>query len=365
MNLDNNSLLSDYYGSRRIKETTKGVYQFSLNHWDRNTHVSLSKARVGDVKKWFKTASTLKPGTIALYAKCLRALYEFSLVSGGAKKRVAKIKAGELWELVPFRDLDKEAKTTLRDKVLSQSEVETILKEAKHPRVRAILAVLIESGCRKGELRTLKIRDVSFRDTIAEIRVSGKTGERTLPLIHSVPYLRAWLQVHPNRVPDEWLFTTESGKPMYSTTINSTLENIVKKSKLRNIHPHMLRHTALTHLAKSGLSEYQLKTYAGWTTGSMMPERYIHLSGREHINPVLEAQGYAVPQEAKPRPLLSLGKCPKCDLSINPDMLYCPSCGFILDESLRAETREVQGQTDETVKAAIEFLKNLGFKPPG
>ena len=54
-----------------------------------------------------------------------------------------------------------------------------------------------------------KIRDLEFHKRYALLRIDGKTGERTIPLIHSISYLRAWLQVHPDRNnPDASLFAT-------------------------------------------------------------------------------------------------------------------------------------------------------------
>ncbi len=83
----------------------------------------------------------------------------------------------------------------------------------------------------------------------------GKTGERTLSLVFSVPYLRAWLQVHPDRSLDQWLFAYEVRgrivKPSANDIIN-TQRRICKRARLRNIHPHMLRHSGLTEYARWG-----------------------------------------------------------------------------------------------------------------
>ena len=63
--------------------------------------------------------------------------------------------------------------------------------------MRALLAITYDSGCRKGEIFNLKLRDIKIKPTYWEITVSGKTGERTIPLTESIPYLRSWLDIHP------------------------------------------------------------------------------------------------------------------------------------------------------------------------
>jgi integrase len=240
-----------------------------------------------------------------------------------------------------------------RDKLISEDELHALLRAASHPRVKAFLAVLFESACRKGELKSLRIRDLSFGVTHAEIRVYGKTGERTVPLVFSVPYLRAWLQVHPDRRPEQWLFAFERlgvVSQMAEGSPNATIRYICRKADIRHIHPHMLRHTQLTQLARAGVGDYQMKGLAGWTPNSKMAGRYIHLSGRDHVDAVLESQGVPVPQRQRLKPMLSEGRCPQCDELIGASMLHCPKCGFILDPNVEHEAVE-RGPKEERLRA--------------
>jgi integrase/recombinase XerD len=69
-----------------------------------------------------------------------------------------------------------------------------------------------DTGCRPHEILNLKIKDVAFKiigdKQYAEITVNGKTGTRTLPLIHSIPYLKEYLSngQHPylRRIQKSW-----------------------------------------------------------------------------------------------------------------------------------------------------------------
>lgn len=59
-------------------------------------------------------------------------------------------------------------------------------------------------SARPHEILNLKVKDIAFKLTedgiqYAEARITqGKTGPRTVPLIGSIPYLKEWLEDHPN-----------------------------------------------------------------------------------------------------------------------------------------------------------------------
>jgi len=59
-------------------------------------------------------------------------------------------------------------------------------------------------SARPHEILNLKVKDIVFKITedgiqYAEARITqGKTGPRSVPLIDSIPYLKEWLEEHPN-----------------------------------------------------------------------------------------------------------------------------------------------------------------------
>jgi len=359
----NEALLRDLLSVRRLSAETRNGYEVAMGCWDRLMGRVLFSAGQGDVKSWYRTAveSRLSSGTILVYGSCLRVMSRHGFLLRGLGRREARAHADEMWDGVPFGDLKREMdlRSVDRDMVITGEELRAILSGCNHPRVRAYLAVLYESGCRKGEVRSLRIRDVVFGETYTLVRVQGKTGERTVPLVFSVPYLRAWLQVHPDRKPEQWLFAVpERGgiHQLADSSMNSILRHVCRRDGLRHVKPHMLRHTKLTEIAEAGVGEYQMTSFAGWTTGSKMPKRYVHLSGRSHLNAVLEAQGVEVPKTSRPKPKLAGDRCPKCDAPIGANMAFCPACGYVLDPNLRAEEPAKTG-FDEKIMDKLEVWK--------
>ncbi len=357
-------LLEEFLQTRRVAPATELIYRKALQSWTRRLGARIEDGRPEDVATWFARVSGdgFSPGTIILYAVKLRVLYAWTLRRQGLKKRVARAQAGDLFEEVPFVDLKRQAdrENELRDKIVTPGEYEALMAASDHPRVRAVLATLYEAAARPGEILGLRIRDLEFCKGYAKVRVSGKTGERTVPLVRAIPYLRAWLQVHPSRDdPDAPLFArvyrgqlgaiSESG-------LAHRFRRLGKRAGLkRRIHPYMFRHTRLTELADNDLGEYKMKVLAGWTPDSKMAARYIALSGRSSVAPILEMEGVEVPAEAQPRESpLRVGMCPAC-LTVNEgDALFCLRCGLALDEAAGQVERRVVAETDGLMDALMD-----------
>lgn len=366
-------LLEAFLRTRAIKAATEKIYRQALQSWDRRVSTRLADAGPEDVATWFAMVSGggYMSSTIFTYALKIRGLYAWTLRSRGLKKRAARAQAAELFEEVPFADLNRRAdrENKLRDKLVTPEEYEAMMTATDHPRFRAVLATLYESAARPGELLGLRIRDLEFRQGYAQVRVSGKTGERTIPLVRAIPYLRAWLQVHPAwGNPDAPLFAkTHRGRlgPVTVDALGNAFRRLRRKAGIdRRIYPYMFRHTRLTELADRNLGEFKMKVLAGWTPDSNMAARYIHLSGRSSLAPILEMEGVEVPAEAQPRESpVKIGTCPAC-LTVNEgDALFCMRCGLALDDEAgqleRRAVTETDGlmdtlMSDPRVRAAIE-----------
>jgi integrase len=89
------------------------------------------------------------------------------------------------------------------------------LRYCPSARDRCYHAMANDLSARPHEILNLKIKDIIFKSTdegiqYAEVLIrGGKTKPRTLPIIDSLPYLKEWLQHHPNGGnTDSWLFVS-------------------------------------------------------------------------------------------------------------------------------------------------------------
>jgi len=372
-------LLEEFVTSRSLSKPSKGIYRRALLSWTRRVSRPLREADAKAVATWYARMSGegYASNTILTYAVKLRLLYAWTLRRQDIKKRVAKAQAGDLFEEVPYKDLQRQAdkENKLRDKLVTPEEYETLMTTSDHPRLRALLATLYEAAARPGEILGLRIRDLDFRDRYAQIRVSGKTGERTIPLVRAIPYLRAWLQVHPARGdPDAPLFARiYRGRigPVSVESLAVRFRRLRQRAGIeRRIHPYMFRHTRLTELADNDLGEFKMKVLAGWTPDSRQAARYIHLSGRSSIAPILAMEGVEIPEEVQPRSSpIRLRTCPRCAVENEGDASYCMRCACALTQSValadqaRDEEEDIAlgGLLDDprVKEAVLEALKGL------
>jgi integrase len=112
-----------------------------------------------------------------------------------------------------IKRLPRMEKSTYRPSDLwNEEEHELFLKYCPSIRDKLYHAMAYDTSARPNELLTLHIGDIFFRRTsegsqYAEIVITGKTKSRTLPLIFSLPYLKQFLQVHPQGTnSNAWLY---------------------------------------------------------------------------------------------------------------------------------------------------------------
>lgn len=227
-------------------------------------------------------------------------------------------------------------RSKLPDELLTEEDILQMLDAAYHPRDKAFVHVLYESGCRVGEVLSLKIKNIQFDKFGAQIIVSGKTGMRRVRLVSSVPSLAAWLSSHPFRDdPSAALWTSLSTNtnfaPLgYGGAVQLVREIARRAGIKKRIHPHLFRHSRLTELAKAGIGESILKEFAGWTQGSEQPAIYIHLSGKNVDTALLRFNGIQS-EETRGESKLRPKSCSRCRTTNPANSRFCSSCGGPLD----------------------------------
>jgi len=200
----------------------------------------------------------------------------------------------------------KRGKATDADPVaraLSDAEVQRMLDlTAWHPYGQRALAGLAFSGVRLGELVGLRWDDVDLDARILTVRrtmspngsgrletrptKSGRTRE--VPIIDD---LLPWL-VAARDEGYETLFTGARGKPFDSGNLTRSVRWTGIRDQIKRfpgdqepLHPHDLRHTFLTRLARLGASPHQIQKVAGHST-IRVTEMYTRLAAREAADAV-------------------------------------------------------------------------------
>jgi site-specific recombinase XerD len=226
-------------------------------------------ARVADVDKNLVTrwialrAETEKPETVLTRFRHLRAFFKWA-------------EGEDIIEKNPMRTLREPSSPTQPPDVLTMNEIRALFAETKGTdfkdrRDLAMLAFLFDTGCRVGELCGLRVEDLDFDTSTAEVLGKGrrrrvvafgpKTGKALLA------YLRARAS---HRCADEpWLWIGLRGK-VNEAAVWKIVKTRGEAAGIAGLYPHIARHTFAHRFRLDGGQDGELAQLGGWRSPAML-----------------------------------------------------------------------------------------------
>jgi site-specific recombinase XerD len=248
----------------------------------------------------------------------------------------------------------------LPEHLLTEDEVKKLAEACQNQRDRALILVLYETGCRVGEILTLKVGDVQFDTHGAIMIVKGKTGPRRVRVIFSAKALSEWLNHHPARLNSEaplWTSfqSANSSKPLEYYAFRKMLSVTARRVGIgKRVNPHSFRHARASNLANV-LTEAQMKEYLGWVGDSRMASTYVHLSGRNIDNALLKLNGIKTEDEVNNEEhKLRIKTCSRCQEVNSPTSSFCSRCGCPLDVRTAMLLHEEESKTNNIMDRLVE-----------
>lgn len=261
------------------------------------------------------------------------------------------------------------------------------LKYCPSKRDRCYHMISRDLSCRPHEILNLQIKDVVFKSTTdakqyAECLVNGKTGSRHIPLISSIPYIKDWLDAHPQRGnSNAYLIPNLSDRGRLSKLGPNGLRQIYKnyktklfpnlletkipendKQRIKELlnkpwNPYIRRHSALTEKSKY-LKEHILRQHSGWSRTSQMHLKYLHYFGNESSESILEEYGI-IPKEKEQMDALKSKQCPNCNEPNRPDSRFCARCRMVLTYDAYSETVEEHLKNENELQLVKERMRDI------
>ncbi len=163
-------------------------------------------------------------------------------------------------EMISFRKRNLTAlndEERLAESVLTKKELLFLVNSIPNIRDKLIVKILYDTGARVSEITNLKLKDIDL-DT-KEIQVMGKGRKPRTVYIHSstTELLKLFIQSENILSPNVEVFRIT---PM---TVWYNLKKYGRELLNRELHPHMLRHSRLQHMADEGIDSFSIKSYAG------------------------------------------------------------------------------------------------------
>jgi len=203
----------------------------------------------------------------------------------------------------PMRRVRKPVQSKLIREGFSREEVQRLLRWISYKddpvieaRDRALLLLLLSSGCRASEIVTLQWRQVDWANR--RIKVLGKgEKERTARIgAKAYPALKAWREARKRWIPGEprpsdpvWI--TLRRTPMGYTTMWKMIRNLADYAGVENATVHRLRHTAASELYAESTNLKMVQQFLGHSKAATT-DRYLKRIGAD-----LERMEYRTPDE--------------------------------------------------------------------
>ena len=245
------------------------------------------------IREWMASlhADNKKKTSIARKLASLRTFFQFLVREGIQENNPAKLVATPKVE----RKLPNHLSMEDAVRFIESPDLENDLGR----RDRAILEFLYATGMRVGELVSLNLKDIDFREKL--VRVTGKRKKQRIlpfgePALHSLMYyLNETRPTFLNNCPpterdEQAVFLNYQGTRITTRSVGRMVDKYIKQvADIHDISPHSLRHSFATHLLDSGadlrdiqelLGHVRLSTTQIYTHVSM--EKLIEVYDRAH-----------------------------------------------------------------------------------
>jgi integrase/recombinase XerC len=228
-------------------------------------------AAVGKLRQWRETTPAAGQGLDSLtriealaFARHLNDTY----TPGGAAVRLRALRAGWSWmleeDLVPTNVFAR-MRISVPEKAqqtASPEEIDAMLDHARRRsrRDHALLTVLVDTGCRRGELAHVAFADVDLQSGMITFRIS-KSRARTVSLSdRCVAALGRWLRQR----------GVGQGNLWRSADPHSLVNAVCLRHSGGTLRAHALRRAFAVRWLERGGSELGLQRVAGWSDLSMV-----------------------------------------------------------------------------------------------
>lgn len=176
------------------------------------------------------------------------------------------------------QEIERPKKQKKLPNVLSEEEVQRLLKASDNLKHKCMLILIYSAGLRKGELLNLQVNDLNAqRKTLFVKNGKGGKDRYTFYSDTAIKYLEKYLKAYQ---PKGWLFQGQTGG-RYSET---SLQKVFQKAKTQSaVNPqitiHGLRHSFATHLVEKGVPLHVVQQLLGHHS-IKTTEIYLHISNQ-------------------------------------------------------------------------------------
>ena len=276
----------DYMKGIQVNETKKALsfirgldtsYSESIGHFTKYLEVNNLSIEPESIQAYYEAlnSSNYSANTIKIRrAGCKYAIQELLDNSSNMFNIEAQLKMQQI-----FRILEKKVKAPkLQDKIVknemivSKDEYKKLRQECTSNSVKSFMAFLWNTGCRVGEMVSIKLSDCRTVGDKIFITVMGKgQKERSFPVSESV-----YKEARTIFQGTTYLFE-HTGKPYTTRYISKRFKVISNRIIGRTCNPHSFRHSFITNMVIAKIPAKAISEHVGHSA-SEITNRYTHVT---------------------------------------------------------------------------------------
>lgn len=179
--------------------------------------------------------------------------------------------------------------------VLTRAEIQALEDAAAHERDKVLIRLMADTGCRIGEVCNIKVEDVFAEDRRHYVRLNGKTGQRVAPVTPRLYGRLRALATYRRDTETDHLFVALQRRPggrreaLTVTGVYQAVKEAAARAELgKRVYPHILRHSAITHLISQEMNPVLTARITGVSL-RVIEEVYAHPSLSDRHSAMMRA----------------------------------------------------------------------------
>lgn len=192
---------------------------------------------------------------------------------------------------------------------------------------------------------------------------------RNLRLIHCVPALKKWIEVHPDKSNGEaplWIqLSRKPGEPLSKDGLKQLIKTTANFCKIEKnkAFPHSFRHLRVYDLLSKGFSDMDLRLYFGWSRTSNMPSVYSSAYSLKDVENKLLKDAGVIPKNGEQEEIFKTKLCLSCEEVNEATRTFCKKCNYTLDvkeivEKDKHDSEKIE-KINERIDALIETIQKI------
>lgn len=264
--------------------TTLLLYRIAIRNLDSQFgYKPIKSINLIDIEQYkSKRLKSISPVTLNIELRTIRAFFnycvQFNLLSDNPLSKLSQIRIQEKKLLI-----------------FSSDEINLILSNIKHTKLRQIVTIGAYTGLRLNEILTLKYSSINLADKIIEIINTGSFATKTKKN-RIIPIPETLITNELNSLfydantgtpvlvdPESYIFSSDGKAPFGKSYITRKFKSLLRKLNLsEDLHFHCLRHTYFSNLSRLNVPVNYIKELAGHSS-IKTTEIYLH-NFRQDLN---------------------------------------------------------------------------------